>query len=322
MRGTYIIKQNGQEIGRGENIITTEGKKQIAKSLAFQNTQWASKVALGAGGAASSANGLTAPASSDKFLDFEFTRLDILSISLLTDIPAVNQIRLVAKTLIPENIAGIISEIGIFSSSINPDNFEVPIANCKVDELWEYINASGTLSDTEQLIPSPHISSGTFLPKIGPEALYINNIPTYSSSKTIRIETSQDFSGAAESDSFILALNKTNTTSSSIQVKFCVDANNYFYQNISSTSSGYQIVSRQKSQYSASVTGTPSWDAITYIEFVFTGNYEIYLDGVRVKRAVSDDQNILVSRTFLSSSVSKIEGVPLEIEYYLDLFTP
>ena len=34
MKGTYIYKQNGIEIGRSENVITTDGKKSILQYLA------------------------------------------------------------------------------------------------------------------------------------------------------------------------------------------------------------------------------------------------------------------------------------------------
>jgi len=74
MKGTYVFRQNGVHLGRCENIITTAGKSQIAKSIANQNSQWAGSIAIGSGASAASAT--------NKKLNFEYARGPVNSISL------------------------------------------------------------------------------------------------------------------------------------------------------------------------------------------------------------------------------------------------
>ena len=317
MKGTYIFKQNGKEIARSSNIITDLGKQQIAKSLAFQNTQWASRMAIGAGS--------TSESVSDIFLNFEYARSDIKSISSQQNTPTSGKIRLAAKALLTESVSGKIYEVGIFSSSVNPDAFEIPIFQCLDNELWDAVNDSlGTLIDTENLSPSPHVSAPVVVGdgysyRIGDQSLYFGRVNAFGGNRTVRISTNQDFSEVGYSDNFLIAYYKPSSAGSSmLTVKFCQDANNYFSKTITTSSTGYIIDSSQKSLYTAS-GASPSWDAITYIEITSNNQY-VYLDGMRVKRSISDDQNVLVSRSVLSSPVTKIEGTPLEIEYYLDLF--
>jgi hypothetical protein len=73
MKGTYIFRQNGVELGRCENVITTAGKTQIAKSIANQNSQWAGSIAIGSGASAASVT--------NKKLNFEYARGPVNSIS-------------------------------------------------------------------------------------------------------------------------------------------------------------------------------------------------------------------------------------------------
>ena len=103
-------------------------------------------------------------------------------------------------------------------------------------------------------------------------------------------------------------------------VKFYTDESNYFTlpAQTPANNTSYQFIKVSKSL--ATQTGTSAdWSSINFIE-VYNPDGLIQLDSARINKAVTSPQNILVSRTVLSSPVTKVEGVPLEIEYYLDLF--
>ena len=335
MKGTYVVRQNGQEIGRFPNIITSLGKQQIAKSISTQGNLWASKIALGCGGAVSSANGLTAPAATDKFLDFEFSRSGITTIVSQPNTPNAGAIRIIVKSVIPDVTAGRISEIGIFSSASIEDQFINPLFNAESSEFWQYVDAAGTTRSFDELMGSsstaPLVSTSlttdtNFRFGVGSEVIAFERIPVNASKRTVSVAATFDMSSVNSADNILTAFYKKTTSTSTLTIKFCVNASSYFSANISSSAAGYQIVSTPKSSFASS--GSPSWSSISYIEIADTtsptpssGEY-VYLDSMRVKKAVSDDQNILVSRTVLSdnAAIKKIQGVPLEIEYYLDLF--
>ena len=47
-KGTYIFKQNNKEIGRSENLITTNGRKVLLQYLSGVKNEWAADMCIGA----------------------------------------------------------------------------------------------------------------------------------------------------------------------------------------------------------------------------------------------------------------------------------
>jgi hypothetical protein len=47
-KGTYVFKQNGLEIGRTNNLITSNGRNLILEFLAGARQNWAADMAIGA----------------------------------------------------------------------------------------------------------------------------------------------------------------------------------------------------------------------------------------------------------------------------------
>ena len=70
------------------------------------------------------------------------------------------------------------------------------------------------------------------------------------------------------------------------------------------------------------MVGSPTWDNINSIQILNTGSVVTHLDGIRVIEALADQESILISHTTLpdASAITKVEGTPLEIEYYLEVF--
>lgn len=308
MKGTYIFKQNGLELGRCENVITTAGKAQIAKSLSNQTSQWAGTIAIG--------SGTSAAAEANVKLDFEYGRGAVISISSASGVPSAGKIRLTAKALLSENISGKISEIGLFSSTALNDEFESALVNCDEAESWDYQKTDGTWAE---LIDVSGYS--TTVGRAGNQSIYFSSVPTYSSGKRVRFFSSFDFSEASSADKFVFAVQKTGGSAGNISVRFYTDETNYFTATLTAISSGtntYQILEYAKSSWTVGL-GAPDWSNITFIE-INNPEGNIYLDAIRINRAVAGTQSILVSRSLPSSEITKVEGTPLEIEYYLDLF--
>lgn len=307
MKGTYIFKQNGLELGRYENVITTAGKAQIAKSLSNQTSQWAGTIAIG--------SGTSAAAEANVKLDFEYGRGAVISISSASGVPSAGKIRLTAKAVLEESISGKISEIGLFSSTALNDEFETVLVNCDEAESWDYQKTDGTWAE---LIDVSGYS--TTVGRAGNQSIYFSAVPTYSSGKRVRFFSNFDFSEVSYADKFVFAVQKTGASAANISVRFYTDETNYFTATLTAISSGtntYQILEYAKSYWTTS--GTPDWSNITFIE-INNPEGNIYLDAIRINRAVAGTQSILVSRSLPSSEITKVEGTPLEIEYYLDLF--
>jgi hypothetical protein len=307
MKGTYIFKQNGLELGRCENVITTAGKAQIAKSLSNQTSQWAGTIAIG--------SGTSAAAEANVKLDFEYGRGAVISISSASGVPSAGKTRLTAKAVLSENISGKISEVGLFSSTASNDEFETALVSCDEAESWDYQKTDGTWAE---LIDVSGYS--TTVGRAGNQSIYFNSVPTYSSGRRVRFFASFDFSEASYADKFVFAVQKTGGSAGNISVRFYTDETNYFTATLTAIPSGtntYQILEYAKSSWTAS--GAPDWSNITFIE-INNPEGNIYLDAIRINRAVAGTQSILVSRSLPSPEITKVEGTPLEIEYYLDLF--
>ena len=317
MKGTYIFRQNGVELGRCENVITTAGKNQIAKSIANQNSQWAGSIAIG--------SGASAAAATNKKLNFEYARGPVNSISYQVGVPSSNNIRLTAKAALGENISGQIYEIGIFSSSSFTSQFETILCNCDDVEGWYYQNAGGVWAELIELVDvnGNIIGYSTTVGRAGNQSIYFNSVPTYSSGRRVRFFANFDFSEVSSADTFSFAVQKTGSSAANITVRFYTDETNYFTASLSTIASGtgtntYTVLESAKSSWSVGA-GAPDWSNINFIE-INNPEGNIYLDGIRVDNVVAETQSILVSRSLPSTVITKVEGTPLEIEYLLDLF--
>jgi hypothetical protein len=309
MKGTYIFRQNGVELGRCENVITTAGKNQIAKSIANQSSQWAGSIAIGSGASAASA--------ANKKLNFEYARGPVNSISYQVGVPSSNNIRLTAKAALGENISGQIYEIGIFSSSSFTSQFETILCNCDDAEGWDYQKTDGTW---DELININGYSAT--VGRAGNQSInFSTSLGVGITVTKVRFFADFDFSEVSSTDTFAFAVQKIGGSAGNITVRFYTDETNYFTASLSTIASGtntYTILESAKSSWSVGA-GAPDWSNINFIE-INNPEGNIYLDGIRVDNVVAETQSILVSRSLPSTIITKVEGTPLEIEYLLDLF--
>lgn len=292
MRGVYRFYQGGRQIGEAENLITTDGKRLIQQYLAGYRGNIASQIAVGAFN--------TAANVADKELAFEWARTPILSTS-----PDYTNTLIVYKGRFEAVTAGIVYEAGLWS----PD-----------DTVGEY--GSKMLLDFDST--NDVWTAGAFstnVARIGIDSLRLS--PTASTSTTAqRMDTNLDLSGYSNTDEFKLTYNVSSAFTSSVQLRFYVDASNYYTYTINTPTAGYKLQKFYKTDLVA--TGSPTYSGITYVGVIVTatagGQTFVDFDGLRIEDKDSyTDTNILVSRAVPASPITMAAGIPMDIEYTLDV---
>lgn len=221
--------------------------------------------------------------------------------------------RLVYKATVPDEYVGKIYEVGLYSLEASPLSGEFGSRNISTfdseTEVWAD-PADGTVT--------PFSTTNT---RIGSDSLRHSHAASTTLTSALR-ELTIDLSGYSAADSFTIAYNVGTANTSQLSVRFMTDASNYYYYNLGSQTTGYKIVSVNKG--SALVQGAPSWSEITEIRVVTTsgatGATTIDFEAIRVEDR--DSQNldyILVARKVLPIPVTKVSGMALEVEFYLDV---
>lgn len=290
MIGTYKFYQNGKLVAAEKNLLTTNGKTAIMKYMAGYSGHFGRSIRLGIGA--------TAAAASDTALNFESMATQVYLIS-----PDYANTLLVFKGRVDDTAAGIIYEAGL--STMIPDNSS---------------NGSRMLLAFDSGIDA--WSAGTWQTgaRIGGDALRL--APAVSASATATLtDMFLDLSDYSNSDQFKLAYTPS-TNVASVFIRFYTDASNYYTYTINTPTSGFKIQTFAKSD--AVATGTPSWANITQVMVSATatsgGAATVDFEGLRVDdKDTYTDNDVLVSRAVLGSPVTKVSGVPLDVEYTLDL---
>lgn len=308
IKGTYIFYQDGKEILRSSNVITKFGKRFIANFIAGNIANSSKDIAVGID--------TTAATDEDTRLGFEFYRLPVTINS--TDIQTVSGVTtyyVVYKATLPQDISGQINEIGLYPStrsSIN--NFDSKFLADFADRLdWQISSGAN---------PDYDLTDGRA--KVGDSLL------TFSSNSTSAQEyfntTSLDLSGYSVNDSIRLAYYKNNANLQNIILKLYSSNSDYYTTTITPAGgTGYKITSDiLLSTVFASPTGTPDKTNINKIGITITptsGNTTtVGMDGLRINDEDTFDPIFgLISRSILGTTLTKLAGRAVDIEYKLDL---
>lgn len=293
MKGTYRFYQNGVLIHEEENLITTLGKAAILRYLAGYSGHFGRSIRLGVGATAANAADLT--------LNFENVQAQVSLIS-----PDYANTWLVFKARLPENVAGSFYEVGL--------------SNYYSEEIQAYGSALMLTFDNTL----ENWSGGTYNTAAGPRVGNANLrlAPAASGTTTVTLDTALDLSGYSASDDFKLAYRNNNANATSVFIRFYTDASNYFTYTANSPAVNYNIATFNKNNVVS--TGSPSWANITQVGVSATagagGAASVDFDGFRIDdKDTYNNVETLVSRTVLGAPVTKQAGVPLDVEYTLDL---
>jgi hypothetical protein len=310
IKGEYIFYENGKEICRSKNLITTYGKRYITSLLAGLNSSTGKDMSFGIGN--------TAATESDNRLEFEFYRIPVslgsIDINTMEDPTTYTAIY---KTTIPADVSGIISEIGLYPStrsSIN--NFDSRfISDFEINTDWQSTFETATYAEN-------------VTPKIGENLLEFKfdgaDITGLTSEYLYGIGKF-DLSGYSAKDSLSVAFQVPDTNITSIKIKFYSDANSYYYADITGLEQGEYISNISLSDILSSIEGTPLGSAISYIAIELTRisaaePASVYMDGLRINDEDTFDPNFgLISRSVLNIPINKVAGRSLDVEYKLSL---
>jgi hypothetical protein len=251
----------------------------------------------------------------DSRLEFEFYRLPVLFGS--TDIQTTSNITtyvVVYKTTLPQDVSGVISEIGFYPSNrISTNNFDSKFLADFTDPL-DWFAADG----------STGVESTTGA-KIGSTTVTLSSASTSAREYFYTIPAT-DFSGYSVYDSIKLAYNKNNADLQSIKIRFYSSDSDYYEATITDTSgTGYKISSDilMSTVYSGG-SGTPDKTKINKIGIVITPKTSlsttVNFDGLRINDEDSFDPYFgLISRTLFDTSLTKQAGRKVDVEYRMEI---
>jgi hypothetical protein len=273
----------------------------------------------------------------DTRLGFEFYRLpvdfgsidiqtndtgsSILARDGVTTIPAYSSIYYaVYKATLPQDIAGVISEIGLYPgtrTSIN--NFDSKFITSFENNLnW----SDGTFN--------PNIAynstSPSFVSKIG-ESMVQVNVSSSSVKEYKALLSTLDMSGYSVNDTLAIAYKKADSNVTKIRVKLYSSDTAYYYADftpLSGTGDKIQSISMETVFNNTPVGITPDPSSITQVGVEVTagagGATIVYFDGIRINDEDTFDPTFgLISRSVLASPLQKVSGRQVDIEYKINL---
>ncbi len=168
--------------------------------------------------------GSTTPNSSgnDTRLDFEFYRVPVKLTSIdIEEVSGSFVYKAVFVATIPQDVAGVISEIGLYPASrTSTNNFDSKfITSFENNVLWEDSSGSN---------PQVVLNNSTYTFKIGENAVLIQS--PLSTAKEYKTATGTlDLSGYSINDSLAIAYKKVDANLSKIRVKFYSSDTQYCY---------------------------------------------------------------------------------------------
>lgn len=255
----------------------------------------------------------------DTRLNFEFYRLPVELGS--TDIQTTSNIttyKVVYKTTLPQDVSGQISEIGLYPGSrVSTNNFDSKFLSDFTNNLdWNASDGStGVTVDNDTTIYSRIGDSGVRLSSAGVSAKeYFYTI------------TSTDISGYSTNDSINLAYYKDNADLQNIKIRLYSSSTDYYEATITDTSgTGYKISDTiLMSTLYAGGNGTPDKTNINKIGIVVTPKTSlttsVVFDGLRINDEDTFDPYFgLISRSLLDTTLSKLAGRRVDVEYIMEL---
>lgn len=314
MKGTYVVKVDGVEVARSENLLTTSGKRIIASFMAGLTPRWAGAIAAGVSG--------TAATVTDSKLIFEFARSAITSTAVDYNGGTGATHRLIFKATLDQAAAGKIYELGIYP---NVTNTMAGIAQSQVisygdsTEAWqEYVTGTGWTTITT--------TANTTNNRVGADMPQLRALTT--TGRKYRLTgLGLDLSGYSTNDLINFAFRNDTANPTAFNIQFNTDDSNYFTTSPTIATfigsvGAYKTSTLTKANFTA--VGTPDWSNITSIEFQIINSggstCDFYLDSIRMEDVdTANPDYALVSRSVLGSPITKISGTLMDIEYYLDV---
>ena len=305
LKGTYVFSQNGIEIGRSDNLITTNGRKVLLQYMSEARSEWAADMAIGALE--------TIPASlTDIGLNYETGRFPI---TLKTYQSAANGSPdlIIVRSTLPASMYANIYEIGIYpeSRATNASTRN----NTLITDFSDLTNWVVSVADQNQSIPGQGTSAitaftpqGTASPRIGGFSVELTQNTQYQNNTF-------NFNLLGYSTVDTLDLLVYNTVAGNLTVTLGdVSGNTYAFNYTLQTNTGYQSIS---ANFPSGVFFTSLINSVTIITDTTAA---LTIDAIKASTAQElTSEDYLISKSILSNPIAKIYGVPLDIDYYLQV---
>lgn len=297
IKGTYIFYEDGKEICRSSNVITKFGKRFFTNFISGNVPTYNKDMAMGIDD--------TAETENDTRLGFEFYRTPVLLSS--TDIQTsggTSTYSVVYKSTIPQDISGVISEIGLYPSTrTSLNNFDSKF-------LSDFSNALDWI-DVNNFHPETVYSNA----KIGNSMLKL-------SADEYKSNVYLDMSGYSSLDTFRVAYYANDTSTGSIRVRLYTSDTDYYQYTVAITNTvGYHVTENSFiTDLFGTGSGSPDKSQIFKIGIAKTGSADIDIDAIRINDEDTFDPIFgLISRSVLSPALEKVAGRQVDVEYRLDL---
>lgn len=297
-------------------MITKFGKRFLTNYIAGNSDFTSKDIALGIGSTAANVDG------NDTRLEFEFYRLPVSlgSINIEADGLGGFNYYAIYKATIPQDISGVISEIGLYPGIRKSINF---YDSKFITSFENNINWYDSANNNPQL--KPNTTSPAFTSKIGESMVQFDVAPSTSKEYKNSI-VNLDLSGYSVNDSLSIAYKKGDTNVTNIRVKLYSSETQYYYADFTPASgTGDKIQSVPMSTVFSNISAVaPDPNNITTIGIEVTagsgGATALYFDGLRINdEDTFDPQYGLIARSVLTTPLQKPSGRPVDIEYKLQL---
>ena len=296
-------------------MITKFGKRFLTSHLSGMVVSPTKDLAFGIDSTAVQANG------NDTRLGFEFYRVPVSfgSIDIQTDEFGASTYSVVYQATIPQDVSGIIKEIGLYPGiKSSSNNFDSKfIADFENNLMWFKSDDSNP-----ELVAN---TTSSIKPRVGS---YFSKVAV-SASQSVEFTCSYsglDLSGYTSSDSLSLAYNQENTNLDSITFKFYSSDSSYYSATFTGASSVTESDKIAKVLFSTLTANNAFADLSSIIKIGVTvtakssGQAVVYLDALRIDDEDTFNANFgLISRSALSSPIEKIAGKPVDVEYRINL---
>jgi len=300
-------------------MITRFGKRFLTNYLAGNADFGQKELAFGIGSTAASADNTR--------LNFEFYRVPVTigSIDITntgTEQSPVYVYKAVYQATIPQDVAGVISEIALYPASrTSRNNFDSNfITQFDNNLLW---------TDSDGFNPLLQLNTSQLVSKIGENMVYVQT-PLSTVKEYTTPLGSLDLSGYSVNDSIAIAYKKADNNVSKIRLKFYSSPTQYCFvdftpEAIGATPDKIQSTTLNNLFSNTSVTA-PDFKNIIKLGVEVTANSSgtttVYFDGIRINDEDTFDANYgMISRSVLTGGniVTKTSGRQVDIEYKLQL---
>jgi hypothetical protein len=302
-------------------MITKFGKRFLTSYLSGNNAFVGKEIALGIGSTAAD------PKGNDTRLEFEFYRMpvelsgfDVIQTGVDIDGDPVFAYNIVYKSTIPQDISGVISEMGLYPSGRTSfNNFDSAFVSSFSNNFNWFDGSSNPVSQSNTV---DALGEYTFLSKIGDSMVRIDATSGFPK-EYINSLVSYDLSGYSVNDSIAIAYKKADNNLSKIRLKFYSSSSAYYYVDFTPLSgTGDKVQSLSLSNLFANYTASPNLpdpSSIIKIGVEVTatgGSTSVYFDGIRINDEDTFDPSYgIISRYVLSTPLIKKPGRPVDIEY-------